>query len=238
MCPENPTHACAVCPSRLTTEWQVLTSTELAMLDQSKRSRVLEPGATLFRQGDDPEGVYCIKSGLIGLRRITARGDSALLRLCAAGTTLGYRATLSKSPHRNSAEVLTPSVVCFIERSSVSRLLAANPQLGEHFLQHAFKELDESEGDHAKSLTLNMKARFLHVLLVLYERVGYRDEDQTCVVELPIQRNELASLIGAEPASVSRLIRHVQDEGLMQFEKRRVRISNMDAVLREAGVEL
>ncbi|MGD9671438.1 MAG: Crp/Fnr family transcriptional regulator [Hyphomicrobiaceae bacterium] len=156
------------------------------MVDEAKRTRVLEPGATLFRQGDEADGVYCTQSGLIGLRRISPTGDSALLRLCTSGVTVGYRALLSKGAHRNSAEALSPSIVCFIERSHVRRLLETNPQLGERFLQQCFCELDETEADYAKIMTMGLKARFLHLLLIFYERLGYHDEDDNHVVELPI----------------------------------------------------
>lgn len=237
MSDDKPIHSCANCPSRRTTEWQVLSDSELELVDQAKRMRPLEPGAILFHQGDDAEGVYCIQSGLVGIRRLNVRGDSALIRLSSSGTTLGYRALLSKSPHRNSAEVLTPSVVCTIERSRVTRLLGENPRLGERFLQHCFTDMDETETDYAHSLTLHKKARFLHLLLVLYERVGHRDGTNNFVIDLPISRIELASLIGVQPASLSRLIRDIQAEGLLHFNSRRVRFTNMDAVLHAAGLE-
>lgn len=230
-------HKCADCSSRQTTEWQVLTPCELAMVDAAKRTRALEPGAILYRQGDDADGVYCIQSGLIGLRRVMPSGDSALLRLCTNGVTVGYRGLLSKRPHRNTAEVLSPSVVCFIERSYIRRLLEVNPHLGERFLEHSFSDLDETETEHAKSMTLSLKARFLHVLLIFYERQGYRDATDNHFVELPIQRVELASLVGARPESISRLVRNLEDEGILQFDKRRVRFRDMDAVLRQAGAQ-
>lgn len=231
-------HRCADCSSRQSTEWQVLSEPELKLVDQAKRTRVLDPGTILYRQGDDADGVYCIQSGLIGIRRITTTADSALLRLCTGGVTVGYRALLSKSPHRNMAEALSPSVVCFIERSQIRRLLLNNPRLGERFLQHCFKELDETEDDYAKSLTLSLKARFLHTLLIFHERLGYRDQAGNHVVELPVQRLDLASLIGARPESVSRLVRGLESEGLVEFDKRLVRFNDMDAVLREAGAQL
>lgn len=110
--------------------------------------------------------------------------------------------------------------------------------MGERFLQHCFSDLDETETDHAKSMTLSLKARFLHVLLIFFERQGYRDDRDNFFVELPIQRVELASLIGARPESISRLVRSLETEGLLHFEKRRVRIRDMNAVLLAAGAQL
>lgn len=231
-------HRCADCSSRRTTEWQFLSNRELKFVDDAKHTRVLEPGSILFHQGDDADGVYCIQSGLIGIRRITPAGDSALLRLCTNGVTIGYRALLSKTSHRNSAEALTNCVVCFVEGANLRRLLEISPRLGEGFLRHCFDELDKTESDYAKNLTLSLRARFLHTLLIFYERLGYRDKTDTCILELPIQRTELASLVGARPESISRLVRNLDAEGLVKFDKRMVRFGDLDAVLREVGVEL
>jgi CRP-like cAMP-binding protein len=87
-------------------------------------------------------------------------------------------------------------------------------------------------------MTLGLKARFLHVLLIFNERLGYQDEEAHYMVDLPIQRLELASLVGARPESISRMVRSLETEGLLQFDKRRVRFIDMEAVLREAGAQL
>jgi len=231
-------HNCANCPSRNTTEWRALGESELALVDQAKQTRTYEPGMTLYHQGDQGGGVYCIQSGLIGLRRIDENGNSVLLRLCSAGTTVGYRAILSKQAQRNTAEILSTSVVCFIGRSLVTKLLAANPQLGERFLQRLLEDTNEIEDDYARSLMLSQKSRFLHMMLVFYERFGYQDETGKPVLELPIQRSDIASLIGARPESISRMIHKLQTEGLLHFDSRRVKFTDMDAVLREVGAAL
>ena len=231
-------HNCADCPSRRTTEWRALNADELALVSQAKRTRAHEPGEALYHQGDPGVGIYCIQSGLVGLRRTDENGNSSLLRLCAAGTTIGYQSYLSKEPHKNTAEVLTPTTACFIERSLVSNLLSTNPRLGERFLQHLLDDMSAIEDDYARSLTLSVKSRFLHTLMVFYEKLGYRDENGQPIVELPIKRMELADLIGAQPASISRLIRKVQAEGMLKFNDRRVSITDMEAVLREMGAAL
>lgn len=234
----DPNHDCANCPSRKTTEWRDLNPSELAFVNQAKQTEEYEAGAILFDQGTDSAGVYCIQSGLIGLRRLDEDGNSALLRLCKGGVTLGYRAFLSRQIHLNSAEVLSPSIVCFIARAHVSRMLARNPHLGERFLQHAMEDLGETEAEYARVLTKKMRARFLHILMVFYEQLGYQDDGGRPAVELPIKRSELAELLGIRPESISRLIKSISTEGLLQFDDRRVRIRDMDEVLRIAGASL
>lgn len=231
-------NSCARCPARETTEWQVLGECELDSVDRSKRMITCEPGQTLYSQGDPGNGVYCIKSGLIGLRRVDINGNSVLIRLATAGTTVGYRTFLTGEAHINSAEALTASILCYIARPKVEMLLKASPLLNQHFLQHFFDDAITTENDYVRSLTMGMKSRFLHIILVFYERFGYQDENGNAIVELPVKRGELAELVGVRPESISRLIDQLQSAEIMHFNDRLVRFSDVDEILQQAGVTI
>ena len=73
--------SCLDCSTRCMTEWQVLNESEISQLDKCKRIIDCQPGDTLYCQGDPGNGVYCIKSGLVGVRRVSASGNSVLIRL-------------------------------------------------------------------------------------------------------------------------------------------------------------
>jgi len=233
---ESLLNSCMQCPTLGTTEWCVLDECDLTSVTKSKRIITCEPGETLYSQGDPGNGVYCIKSGLIGLRRVDVNGNSVLIRLATAGTTVGYRTFLTGEAHVNSAEALTAGVICYIARPRVEKLLSANPLLGERFLQHFFDDAIETENDYVRSLTMGMKSRFLHLILVFYERFGYQDENGNAIVELPVKRGELAELVGVRPESISRLIDQLQSAEIMCFNDRRVQFSDVDKVLQQAGV--
>jgi CRP-like cAMP-binding protein len=200
------------CPGLQTTEWEALAESELTSIDNCKRVITCEPGEILFSQGEQGNGVYCIKSGLIGLRRIDINGNSALIRLINAGSTVGYRTFLTRKAHINSAEALTSSTLCYVPRPNVEKLLKANPLLGERFLQHFYDDAIDTESDYVRSLTMGMKSRFLHLILVFYERFGYQDENGNAVVQLPVKKGEIAELVGVRPESISRLIDQLQTD--------------------------
>lgn len=232
----NSTHNCSNCPTRQTTEWRDLSAGELVSLDKAKRSHLMEPGENVYFQGDDADGVYCIQSGLIGLRYVDNEGNSALIRLHSEGTTIGYGAFLSKQKHVVTAEVLTPSIVCFLGGPVVSEMLAKNPKVGERFLQHSIQDMTDSESALGRSLTGSIKLRFLHLMMVFYERLGYLDDSGISAFELPIMRRDIAELLGAQPESISRLIRSLQDEGLVQFNGKHVGLVDMNRVQQELGI--
>ncbi len=226
---------CAECPALETTEWGVLGECGLASVTKSKHMITCEPGESLFSQGDPGNGIYCIKSGLVGLRRIDINGNSVLIRLSTAGSTVGYRTFLTRAAHVNSAEALTTCALCYIPRPNVENLLKANPLLGERFLQHFVDDAIETENDYVRSMTMGIKSRFLHIILVFYERYGYQDENGNSIVELPVKRGELAEMVGARPESISRLIDKLQTDEVMRFKDRRVQFSDVNEILEAAG---
>ncbi len=232
----NPGKSCLDCKSLPTTEWQVLDRKTLEAVSRCKRVTHCEAGETLYSQGEPGNGIYCISSGLIGLRRVDVNGNSVLVRLASAGSTVGYRTFLTGQPHVNSAEALTACTLCYLPRPRIEELLKSNPLLGERFLQHFYADTIETENDYVRSLTMGMKSRFLHLILVFYERFGYQDEDGNAVVELPVKRGELAELVGVRPESISRLIDQLQTDRVMSFNDRRVQFADVDGVLEQAGV--
>lgn len=224
---------CAVCPRRKETEWCDLTAQELELVSSSKRERLYKPGELLYRQGDECLGIYCIRDGLVGDRRIDTDGNSVLVRLNYAGTTLGYQEFLTRRLYRNSAEAMQASHVCFIKRSVVTQLLSRSASLGERFLRRSLRDLRKTEDAYVVAMNRSIRSRLLHVLLVFYERYGRHDDRRGHVLEIPLARVDLAALIGTGPETISRAIRQLQQDSLVQFEGRTAYFRNMDAVYDE-----
>lgn len=230
---DQTTTSCSKCPTRLSSEWRCLSEEEIVSVDEAKRMSVYTPGDVLYAQGDDSCGVYCLQSGLIGIRRLDEHGNSALLRLVNPGDVIGYRSFLKNCPHENTAEILMQSRVCIVNRPTVSRLLAKNPELGMQFLDHSLTDLQQAEDRYMGSVTWKTKTRFLHMLLVLNQRYGNLTKEGEHSLQLPVSRQDLADLIGIAPETMSRIIHRIESDGLAQFDGRIVRIENIDAVFQE-----
>lgn len=227
------TRNCFTCQTRGRTEWCVLTDDELKLVDKSKMSRDYLPGEVVFHEADACQGVHCIESGLIGVRKMNANGQEILLRLCHPGDTLGYRSMLAGDDHNNGAEALEPSTVCFIDAGTVRTLLSRNPSLGLRFLTHATKDLGAAEDKVLQSTTLPVRARFAHLLLVLKDRYGVVGADGAMDLELPLSRQDMAAMIGIRPESMSRTIKSLEEDDIARFSGRRVHVRNIDDLLDE-----
>ncbi len=223
---------CTTCPRRALTEWHSLQETELGLLDRGKRDQILRPGDIIFNQGDACEGIYCLKEGLVGERRVDAEGHSTLVRLSHPGTVIGYQEFLSKRDHHNSAEVLQESYLCFIGKSVVQQLLMHGPKLGERFLRRSLDDAHKLEDALIEARTHGVRNRLLHLLMVFYERSGHHDPDRGHVFHIPVARQDLAELVGTAPETISRAIRRLEQDRVMHFRGNTATIPDLDVVFR------
>lgn len=229
----TPSANCFTCQFRDRSEWCDLSQDEVKLLNNAKRERTYLPGEVIYHEGDPSKGIYCIESGMTGMRKIDSEGNSVLLRLAYPGDTLGYRSFLSEQNHHNTVEVLKPSQICFIDHTTVRNLLASNPSLGLKFLKHAVSDVTDAEEKFMRSATLSVRARLAHILLVLRERYATISDDGSMKLELPISRQDLAAMIGTRPETVSRTIKQLEGDGVAHFSGRNVHVPAIDSLLNE-----
>ncbi|MFQ5534222.1 MAG: Crp/Fnr family transcriptional regulator [Sphingomonadales bacterium] len=228
---------CFSCQNRDSTEWCVLTKDELSRFNGCKVTKEFLPGQVIFHEGDPVSGVYCIEQGLIGFRKTDADGNTTLIALANPGRTMGYRSFLAGEPHSTSAEALKPSRICIIDRSTVRGLLDRNPALGFQFLRTVSRDLGQAEARFHQGVTLSVRARFIHLLLVLKERYAGTDEDGKLVIELPLSRQDLAAMIGTRPETLARTIRALENEGVAHFSGRILRVPDIRALFEDIELE-
>ena len=224
---------CATCTSAASVEWRSISASGLKHLDRFKRERKLKPGEVIHNQGDPSDGIYCLRDGLVGERRVDCEGRSVLVRLHHPGTSFGYRETLSGIPYANSVEALRESNVCFIGRSILRDLMDRDPGLSSEFLQRSMDDCRQLEDSLVEARSHGVKRRFLQVLFELYIKSDTTFEREKYAFDIPIPRQDLAGLVGTAPETLSRAIRQLEREGLVHFNGQRAYFLNLASVSKE-----
>ncbi len=218
---------------RTKNEWDALTPAEIGLFNRNVVCRTYDAGRVIFGQGDQCRGLYIVERGLVAVRKVDENGLSAIVRLAHQGDTLGYRPLLAKENHRATAEVIKDSRICFADAPIMHRLLLSNPQLGMRFLEHTAQALGEAEERLFQVAALSVRTRIIHILILLRSHYGKTTSDGTLYLDMPMSWRDLADMIGARPESVSRTLRDIKDDGLINLNGRKVRIDRVDRLVDE-----
>lgn len=93
-------------------------------------------GTVLFREGDQPEGVYFIHSGEVDLSFSSPRsGEAKALLVAGGGQILGLTCVVSGRVHDSSARTRSACVTGFVDKREFLRLLDEMPALWLSVLQ-------------------------------------------------------------------------------------------------------
>jgi CRP/FNR family transcriptional regulator len=224
---------CLVCRLRHRNEWRVLAEEEVKTLAQNRKCRLYHAGEAIFSEGEPSHGIYCITSGTVAIRKIDVSGNAVLVQLAYPGDTLGYRGLLLGESRRSSAEALGPSKVCFIDQRVVRTLLDRNPALGLQFLRRVAADLDDAHAKLVQNATFSNRTKFVHLLSVLMNRHGRTATDGSRVMQLPLSRRDMASMIGARHETLSRIISRLEEDGIARFSGRTVHVTQPNSLLDE-----
>jgi len=197
----------------------------------SRRTR--DVGEVIFYEDDQCDGVHFVISGLIGLRKSDADGNSVLLRLAYAGDFLGCQSVLADSNHTVEAEVLERAETGFIPRETFVTLIANDPEIALHFLRRTSGDLMEVEFRSFEYMTQPARARVAHLLWSLLDRYTETTQNGATSLRIPFCRKDMAALLGITPETISRVIRVLNDDGVAQFTNRTVHVPSLDSLHNE-----
>lgn len=121
-------------------------------------------GAPLFLQGDDVNGIYSVRSGMVKLNRINADGTQRIVRVLRPGNTVGLEAMLHPQ-YEHDAIALTPVVACRIPLDVMAKLDRESPTLHRRILEQWHSALADADHWFAELANGSARVRIARLLL-------------------------------------------------------------------------
>lgn len=207
-----------------------LTATEHAALGRlEERERHVKRGAVLLRENDRSDELFILRKGMMMSFVILDDGSRQILRFLFPGDMLA----ISSLVYREAPETicaLTDSVVCPFERAAFATLITEHPRLAG--LVMVYNQIERTAlTDRLAALgRTSAKARVAAVLIDLRNRMRVMDKEIDKRFSLGLTQEEIGDATGLTAVHVNRMLRQLEEEGLIAREAGKV------AFLNEAGL--
>ena len=207
-----------------------LTSTDVTRLDSLMFGRrKVKAGQTLFHQGQGFQFIYAVRNGTFKSSLMLADGREQVSGFHIAGEMMGLDG-VAHGKHASSATALEDAEICAIPYEHLTEMTASSS------MQHAVSRLMSQEIVRKHSLMLllgsmNADERLAAFLLNLSQRLkalGYSARE----FHLRMTRAEIGSYLGMTLETVSRTFSSFQQRGLLEVDKRFIRIVDLDGLRR------
>lgn len=186
-----------------------------------------EDGQLITLEGDADVPVFFVLSGVVRIFRTNLDGREQILILLAAGEAFNMPAAfVEQGLAPASAVAVGPVRVLSIENAAFRHAVSHTPEIALAVLRDFSRRLY-----HLTELTYDLGLRSVRARLARFLLTQAKGHD---AAPARWTHQEMASRIGTVREVVSRTLRVLVDEGLIQIERHRVLILDPEALAREA----
>ena len=187
-----------------------------------QRSKPIQKNQHLYREGDEFQSVFAVRSGSLKAYKTTDDGREQVTGFYFPGEILGMDG-ISNNTHASSAKSLETAAVCEIPFSSLEKLSTLMPSLQRHFFQLMSREITEDQ----QLITLLSKnsadERVASLMLSISTRNARRKLSAT-QFRLPMSRVDIGNYLGLTVETVSRVFSRMQKLDLLRVDNKEIEI--------------
>lgn len=215
---------CDQCIVREFSSLKALNKDELVKLANCKESYTIRGGEPIFTEGENVQGIFCIKEGVCKMTKLSPNGNEQIVKLIAKGELLGQRSMISEEPVNLSAVALEDMEVCFIPKSEVMRFFNQNNQFSMNVMRTICGDLKEADDHLVTMAQKSVKQRLAETLIYLQETFGVAEDNS---LNLKLSREELAGMIGTATESCIRLLSDFNKNGLIALSGKKITLLDL-----------
>lgn len=229
----NP--GCDVCTSCCDSPFSVLSRSSLPDLNEHKTFIQLKKGDILFKEGENPRGLYCIYDGSIKLSKIGRDGREQIVRLAKKANFVGYRAMLCKDKYNATAVALEDTNVCFFHNAFWQLLIEKFPDMISETVKLLTYDLRFAENMLTNMAQKDVRGRMALTIMMLDNFFGESEKDDT--IKTVIRREDIANLAGTTTETAIRTLSDFAKENMIELIGKKIKIKNRAQLLSLSGFD-
>lgn len=195
----------------------------LQQLAAGSSLRQVERGSFVFHQGEPCEHFHVVASGQVKLFLVSPAGQEKVVELIAPGGSFAEALMFLGRPCMVSAQALADTTLVSVSRATVMAELAREPQFALRMLAGLSRRLHGLVQDVQAYALQSGVQRVVGYLLSQPAPAG-TGECNGLTVSLPVSKATLASRLSLTPEYFSRVLRELEEAGLIKVDRRDIHI--------------
>ncbi|MGG8497821.1 Crp/Fnr family transcriptional regulator [Tenacibaculum sp. TC6] len=212
---------CEQCIVRQFNSLKALTKEELIRISDCKTSRMVKKGEVLFDEGEHINGVYCIRSGVCKVSKMSDNGRDQIVHLIKKGDLIGERSLINNEASNLKAIAVNDMEVCFIPKEEILKDLESNTSFTMEVLKNMAMSLKNADNVIVDMAQKTVKQRLALTLLYLEERFINLEEGN---IDIHLSREDIANIIGTATESAIRLLSEFKKKKLIELKGKQIAV--------------
>ena len=181
---------------------------------QMRRLRIAR-GETLFVQGDEPQGCYCVLDGSLKASILDDEGNEIVVAVLGPGDVIGELGLVDGAPRSATVSALRASELASLSMRDFYRVADAHPAVYRHLLRIISHRLRATNETVTVRQNLPIDGRLAHVLVRLAEGFGRPLDGGRLLIFHKFTQADIGLMVGIARENVSRQLNKWCRDGLL-----------------------
>lgn len=212
-----------------------LSPVDLSRMALGCELRRLGRGDTVFHYGEPCEEFHVVVTGQVKLFALSHTGQEKVIELVGPGHSFAEALMFTSKPYILNAQSLTSTLLLTVSKQAIVAEIERDPRFCMRMLAGISRRLHGLVHDIESGALQSGVQRVIGYLLREHE-MSESANDETFTVALPVSKATIASRLSLTPEYFSKVLRELEEKGLIEMDKRDIRI--VDALrLQHYGVQ-
>ncbi|HPX00027.1 MAG TPA: Crp/Fnr family transcriptional regulator [Sedimentibacter sp.] len=196
---------------------------------ESSDHKVYKKGEMIFSPGDCFDYLFVVNKGRVKLSKISVMGKEQILKILEVGDFAGELALFKDTVMTNFAEAMEKTEICIIKNEKIHEIIVQRPEIALKFLEKYTERIQQSEEIIEQIGLREVEQRIANYLVSEVEKNNIKGKNKEYVINLPVTKSVLSSMLGTTKETLSRKLSLLQDGGLIRLEgQRKIIITDME----------
>jgi CRP/FNR family cyclic AMP-dependent transcriptional regulator len=211
--------------------FSTLTDEEFNSLQHIFIQRSYRRNQIIFLEEETGNYMYLVLTGKVKVSKSSSAGKETLLAIHKAGDFFGEMSLLDGKTSPATVSAMEDSKIISVSGMDFHKYLMHNEKVLLQIIDVLCARLRQVwQTQSLNSSKADAKIRMgIHQLA---KRHGVQDAHGT-IIDLKITHQELAEMVGTSRETVTRVIAHLREEGIIEVDQRRMTLLNPQALLKE-----
>jgi CRP-like cAMP-binding protein len=219
------TENCETCSVRWK-NFDHLTKSELQLVNENRYEATFKPGEIILKQGSPASNALFLASGMARSYVEGLKGKNFIMSVLQPGRLIIGPGAYVTSRHTYSVSAITIVQACFINFDIFKQLVKLNGDFAESLLEDISAKALRSLTRMVNLAQKKMHGRLAEVLLYFSDEIFRSDE-----YEMVLSRQELGEMTNMAKESVVRILKEMEDLGIIVSTSSHIRILDKEKLL-------
>ncbi|WP_343658436.1 Crp/Fnr family transcriptional regulator [Chryseobacterium sp.] len=176
-------------------------------------------GDVIFREKELPMYYYQIKKGKIKLNNYTEEGKEFIQNIFSEGHSFGESLLFVDRPYPMNAVVLEDSAIYRMSKQNFLNLIRNNPEVSLNIYECLAERMYYK---YIMLYNLSFQNPVTKLKLLMDYLKSYQDHKKPYSFQIPLTRQQMASLTGLCVETVIRTIKQMEKDQIVKIERRKI----------------